>query len=59
MPAVDPYDVIYCETNWVVGDLTYTTFMKRLESPDTKFNIILNLVYFYMVLIKNKVFIMV
>ncbi|KAF0755212.1 Uncharacterized protein FWK35_00016247 [Aphis craccivora] len=49
MPAVDPYDVIYCETNWVVGDLTYTTYMKRLESPDTKFNIILNLFYFYMV----------
>jgi len=49
MPAVNPYDVIYCETNWVVGDLTYTTYMKRLESPDTKFNIILNLFYFYMV----------
>lgn len=59
MVAVDPNDVIYCKANWVVEDLTYTIYMKRLESPATKFNLILNLVYFYTVLIKNKVFIVV
>jgi len=42
MVAVDPNDVIYCEANWVVGDLTYTICMKRLKSSATKFNLILN-----------------